>query len=297
MKPASSSITLVPTHGLCNRMRTISSGIALARKLRSSLRIAWIQDPGLTARYDDLFDPIDAVQIKEYGHKSVWLTRLQTLHLRENRLQKFAGVGWFHRRFNRLETNRLNDEKRFAQFQHRRILIQSCHAFYTPPDFSHAHFTPIPALAREIERGARGFDHHTAGIHIRRGDHALSITHSPTRRFIEEIEARITRQPDFNFFLATDCPETERHLLRTFGRRVHTREKVFSRSTTAGVQSALIELYLLSRTAEIIGSHASSFSETAALIGGIPLESINAPEMFNAQNNGHRPAANQLEAL
>jgi hypothetical protein len=46
------------------------------------------------------------------------------------------------------------------------------------------------------------------------------------------------------------------------------------RSEPAGVQDALIDLYCLAKTQKILGSFHSSFSEEAALPGGINPEVI-----------------------
>src|SRR5690606_31495971 len=91
----------------------------------------------------------------------------------------------------RPETYLLNNEKRILPLVGKRILINSYSVFYTPAHFSFRRFIPKKALAHEVEEGARPFDKHTAGIHVRRGDHLDSIRHSPTSKFIEVIEERI----------------------------------------------------------------------------------------------------------
>ena len=55
---------------------------------------------------------------------------------------------------------------------------------------------------------------------------------------------------------------------------VVTRPKVFARDKASGVRDALVDLLLLSRCRLIIGSHWSSFSETAAELGGARLEIV-----------------------
>lgn len=74
--------------------------------------------------------------------------------------------------------------------------------------------------------------------------------------------------------LATDDPAIEYAIKERFPDRVVVRPKVFARDKAAGVRDALVDLLLLSRCRRILGSHWSSFSETAAEIGGIDLEIV-----------------------
>ena len=51
-------VHLIPTAGLCNRMRSIASAVHIAKKLNLPLRIFWNQYEGLNAKFSDLFQPI-----------------------------------------------------------------------------------------------------------------------------------------------------------------------------------------------------------------------------------------------
>ncbi len=128
---------------------------------------------------------------------------------------------------------------------------------------------PLPHLAREISEFSEKFDQTTAGLHIRRTDNVKAIASSPTEQFVKLVDERIRNNPNFSFFLATDCPDTQKLFADRYQDRVFIRQKQFGRSTIEGIQSALIDLYLLSRCCEVFGSHYSSFSHTAAEIGNI----------------------------
>ena len=47
-------LTLIPIGGLANRLRSIASGVALARDYGQTLHIYWFKDAGLNCRFDDL---------------------------------------------------------------------------------------------------------------------------------------------------------------------------------------------------------------------------------------------------
>jgi hypothetical protein len=116
----------------------------------------------------------------------------------------------------------------------------------------------------------------TVGVHIRRGD--------PTREFIDEyrrsedahfiaiMQAVLDAVPGTQFFLATDHPPTEVRLRELFGHRILTYRKTSLLRHRQAIREAMMDLLLLSRTAAVIGTHFSTFSEGAAMLGsGLPI--------------------------
>jgi hypothetical protein len=149
-----------------------------------------------------------------------------------------------------------------------RLYIQTCQEFgHNLEEFQS--FAPIFSLRQKILALEKRFRPQTIGIHIRRTDHRHSIEMSPTMLFIEKIDAEIDRNADVLFYLATDDVDVELEFRRRYGERVLTHAKEFSRQTVAGIQDAVVDLFCLSKTAEIHGSYWSSFSDVAARIGKI----------------------------
>ena len=173
----------------------------------------------------------------------------------------------------KLTTNSL-DEDSIYDLCNKRVLLISYAKFYNPPSLTFSFLKPKKFLKEIIDATAKNFDKHTIGVHVRRNDNIKSIQYSTNELFFKEIESKIQEQSELNFFLATDCPVTESLFVKRYGKRVHTINKENSRSTTKGIQSAVIDLYLLSRTTEIFGSYWSSFSSTAAEISNTPLSII-----------------------
>lgn len=116
------------------------------------------------------------------------------------------------------------------------------------------------------------------GIHIRRTDNAESISRSPTELFERAIETEIEKNPNAQFYLATDSAEDQQRLISIFGSRIIANaNKTISRKTQQGMVDALVDLVCLSRSAKIFGSYWSSFSETAATLGETELIVLQNP--------------------
>lgn len=75
-----------------------------------------------------------------------------------------------------------------------------------------------------------------------------------------------------NRMRATDSEEDKALITSRFGDRVFCSPHRADRNSLEGMREALIELYLLSHTRQVLGSVHSSYSETAAQIGHIPYE-------------------------
>jgi len=85
------------------------------------------------------------------------------------------------------------------------------------------------------------------------------------------MEKRIEENDRTKFFVASDDPKVLHALVSRFGARVMCGDMQVSRKNLSGMLQATADLWALSRTKEIIGSYYSSYSEMAALIGGIPI--------------------------
>jgi hypothetical protein len=86
--------------------------------------------------------------------------------------------------------------------------------------------------------------------------------------FFDELDRIILEEPDVRFFLCTDRPEHYQSFLNRYGREriFHIPRKHFDRSQKQ-IETALIDLYLLSQTRYILGSSFSCFSDVAAILG------------------------------
>jgi len=255
-------ITVVPVGGLCNRMRAVDSGIALARATGQRLRVFWILNPRLNCRFDRLFvvpaamhrliqvpanNPVAGRAWQLYQRLS---PRLYDLCLGEREIDELAaGKG---------------DLARMVAGRDVLVLTYSRY-FGRPPFFGD--FRPAAPLQRQIDEFAARLDN-VVGVHMRRTDQVVSIESSPTDAFVELMRKEVRQDAAVRFFVATDSPEDENRLRALFADRIVSRPKrSLDRNNAAAIEDALVDLYCLARCRKLIGSHWSSFTDTASAIG------------------------------
>lgn len=98
-----------------------------------------------------------------------------------------------------------------------------------------------------------------------------AILKSPLKAFLREVEDALSKETDTSFFLATDDNSVRKNLLAVFGSKIVCQPAVHDRSTVAGAQQAVVDLYCLSHCREIWGSAGSSFTEMAFHLGNADL--------------------------
>lgn len=166
-------------------------------------------------------------------------------------------------------------------------MISSWWSYYGNPEPDFSFFSLHPSERAQVDQISRQFTECTVGVHIRRNDNANAIRYSPTHAFVAAMKDCIAANPDVQFFLSTDSRETEEHMKSLFGGRVITRRRTISRSSAEGMQDAIVDLFLLSRTSRILGSYYSTFSETAASIGDIEWVTVTDDELLFGRCNSN----------
>jgi len=107
------------------------------------------------------------------------------------------------------------------------------------------------------------------GVHIRRGDNKKSIEESPSELFWSAMAAY---DPSVLFYIATDSEEERFQTIERFPNRIlKGSDTILCRNDPFGCREAVLDFYCLSRCTEIVGSCYSSFSEMAAMYGGVEL--------------------------
>lgn len=275
-KKRKNTLVLIPVGGLANRMKAIDSAVALAKDAQKELRIIWFKDRGLNCRFDELFQPLmlPGVEVQETSwfdlliydrprKKNFRLPRLFQRLLFDQCIYEEEATRLFYKGF---------DFRSWVAG--RRVYIASCVYFHPQVAGKRLFsiFRPIEPLQQKINEGCSRFGEHTLGVHIRRTDNVASISQSPTELFIARMKQEIGQHEDTVFYLATDSEEDKKQLKERFGEHIVASPRKADRSSVEGMQDALVELYILSRTGRILGSMQSSYSETAAQISGITCE-------------------------
>lgn len=268
--------------GLANRLRAIGWALHTASLTGRRLRIVWAVNDDLHASFTDIFDGIDIPVITPgpVSYALKWeLPRKKNMYL---------SALWQRMHFSRIftDTRGLPD-----YFDHP-------DEFITAVDNTAGNILVSSGLTLDIEASARfyslcrpvaevqeiidlrtsRFNDSTVGVHIRRTDNAQSIGRSPLRLFEEEMSRRIALNSDVNFFVCSDDRAVMGRLKELFGQRIICGDTDASRTTLSGMRNATADMFALARTTVILGSYWSSFSETAAIIGNVPLLVIKTPD-------------------
>lgn len=243
------TMELILEYGLCNRMRALDSAIALSEKLKVKLIVYWILNSNCNCAFDKLFKPIKEVEVINGlpGH--------------------FIGDCFFDAfLIKKMQENNID----FVEcFRGKNVIVNSFSRFYSP-DIFYEKFIPIEYLQSRIH--AKIIPDNTIGVHIRRGDHKMSIQYSPLNLFIEVMNKE---KKDVFFYLASDDKRIKEKLQIIYKDQILVgKEGDADRNSEKGIQDALVELYTLAKTKRILGSYYSSFSHTAAELGHIPEQTI-----------------------
>lgn len=132
----------------------------------------------------------------------------------------------------------------------------------------------LPHLQARIDGLVSHFGDSSIGVHVRRTDNRLSIEQSPLSAFRAAIDKKIDEGEAETIYLATDSEEVKDYMHLTYGNRVLCQAHKADRHTFVGMEDAVVELWALAQTGQILGSYYSSFSDTAAELFGRPLHIV-----------------------
>lgn len=266
-------ITLVPQGGLCNRLRAILSALSLIEHgvLDARLVVGWDDGSECAARFDQLFQPLNS------PHAVIGPRRWIDRPITRRNLHWPALVRHFV--YTRQYANRppSAEELRrcFDGHTDASVYVSTGLAFCDYPADYVRRLRPQQHLQQRIDALSATFDaQHTIGIHIRRTDHTTAIAESPDALFIDAIAGIISRDALATFYLATDDAALKRRLMERFPARITAQNCRGTRADIDGMEEAVVDLWTLARCSRIIGSYWSSYTDTAAEIGGIPLTII-----------------------
>jgi hypothetical protein len=231
-----------PRWGLGNRLRSLLGARALAGSEQRTLLYAWPTGRHFGARLTDLWQ-FDAPQVStalsaalswRYPYRGAdldwlddargdWLWQIRTGH----ELQLPAGLDWTE------DLRRLRPTRAVAQ----RVAT-----------FFEDHLSGRPYL----------------GVMVRAHEvsHAETRQHSPVAWYLARIRQIRNDRPQLPIFLSCDVPEVQHRLLAEFGNAYALDDKG-GYNTRVGLQSAVVDLYLLASAAHLVGPHYSSFPELA----------------------------------
>lgn len=263
------NVYIIPFEGICNRMRAIASGVMVAKKIGSPAVIFWNKEKRCNCWFGDLFEPVveDGVTVVENRSLINAIPKRGNLKL-PLLLQKikYSQVVYL---FNE---NTDGDIMSVIKSDADDILLESSASMGDHYPVNNL-FTPLKQLREKVDAISTTFDRpNVIGIHIRGTDNKISKRFSTLDKFIARIDNEIGTNAAARFFVATDEIAARHELIRRYGKRIIYCDDLPDRNSVEGLRGAIVELYCLSKTSHVIGSCGSTFSGTAAEIGGIPLE-------------------------
>lgn len=274
------TLVLRPIGGLCNRLRALGSAMELAAWQQRRLTVLWHVNDELGARFDELFEPVAGVTVVPIAERAPrdWPRKWAHAYAMLPDSPPVRLLAALHRRacFDRVFLppeclRRAAEQTGYKDVRDCRRLLFIYYDWLVNGQVQFAFLRPRKEIAERIDRIAGRFGPRTIGVHIRRTDSAEAIRRSPLELFVRRLEELAEKDPATTIFLATDDPAVEASMIRHFGNRILPADRTYGRSDLPGIQSGVVDLFCLSRTSRILGSFISSFSETAARLGGIGL--------------------------
>ena len=246
------NIISTPKGGLANKLRNLVSCKILANQMGYDLLVNWQPDSITGCEFNDLF--VYDNNLIKYNSEICY----NTIEVITN--------GTY---------NNINDLKRYKN-----ICISGYSRFGWDIDIDEwklETFKQLQSLqlnpdVKYILSDLR-MPNNSIGIHIRRGDINTLVDYTPIDKFTNIIE----QNTDKTIYLSTDDINVENILTSKYSNLFTHKKNNYDnngntlRTNTSGIQDALIDMLMLSRTSQIYGSYYSSFSEYAANFGNIPL--------------------------
>jgi hypothetical protein len=250
--PDDDTIYIGARWGLCNRIKAVVSGMRLREELhRQRLIIQWPQDADCGCALDQLFDnPLTvAPWIPRSDLPECWRLWISEGEVPEGFASNYQP--WDGRSID-LEYERIPERLQRIYTRHFGAL------------------SPVPAIRARVEALAGSLADDVVGVHVRRGDFGSSNRQGQNDgQFFEAMDAVLRDRPAARFVLATDSAETERLFVERYRARiVHHPKTSRVRSQSAAIKDALVDLLLLARCPQLIGTFSSTFSEVAWWMGG-----------------------------
>lgn len=259
------AITFVPLGGLCNRMRAMASCVYISTKMGCPITVHWNKNKECYADFSDLFRPVmvEGVSVKPYASHDFYLALARKRNLY---------VPGLIRQFifdEQIVENKCLCDDEIDQLQGHIYIVSgsyvaNCHSLKEL-------FVPTMEIQEQIDGLKAQFSEHVFGIHVRRTDNRKSIQKNEIDDYLKYMDQKVETCPDVRFYLATDATDVKRLMTSRYGDRLLSHHAKLERTSVQGMKDAVVDLWCLSLTKEIIGSYHSSYSETAAELGGIKL--------------------------
>lgn len=265
--------------GISNRIKCLISLLRLSKKYNRNLILYWPRNHTCGAKFSDLysnsFEEIKKDFLNSLDKKEVEFYDGNTSEIPNSPHRYIISDTW---RFV-FSPNEL--EKNFAIERPTKNGSGIDHEFNRIPKKTRNKILKYLKLLKpkkEIQKKINNFSKKynlkkMVGVHIRRGDYMYGKEGlgkvSSDDKFFEEMKRISVKNPKIQFFLCTDCGDTEKKYIEEFGKKIVIFPKTTRvRTSIKATQEGLIDLILLSKTKYILGTYFSTFTEIAWWLGG-----------------------------
>ena len=265
--------------GISNRVKCLISMWRLADLYGKELILYWPKNHTCGAEFKDLFEndfqEINKKQLENISGKYLQIFGEDSLTIKDSSKKYLVSGTWrFLLTPKELEKNSFLKEKR--NFEENGI---DFNLLDVPKEIKKEilnylkKLRILKSLQKEIDNFQEKYNlKEMIGVHIRRGDFSDRPTSpgkvSSDKKFIEKMKELIKKNPKTKFFLCTDSKEIEKIIEKEFPNRISKYPKTsFVRTDVRATQEGLIDLLLLSKTKQILGTYRSTFTEMAWWFG------------------------------
>lgn len=283
-----------PAGGLCNRLWSLQSALALAKKYKRDITILWGKKPYLLdAYFTDLFEPIESkdfdikmIQSSRYVNYILrkWILPIKCKNVVSGEYTGFLVSSYYHAHSGVMDDDIAMMQKNgsitipplfdgLVEIYKQHSLISSCIPFYPNKD-GYDFLVPVKDIQEKVASLIKE-PKNTIGLHIRTYSKKMekdytSQENTDISSFIEIIQTTLEQESNIRFYLASDSQEVKNTLLNKFGDKIIYNDYRIARSSVNDMKAAVVDLFCLSKTKKIYGTRGSSFTYVAADIGRIP---------------------------
>lgn len=243
------------SNGLGNRLRVTLGALELARSRGRRLGVVWPTTELFRPRFGDLFMGKDWLSVPLLGSQAL----ATVFPFRDEHLQDLDRIA-----------------SRSSVWQIRTGAILELPDDVPSWEDGLRRLEPIPLIAESVSRlhGEFSGDPYL-GVQIRANvvSHQKTLRASPVEWFTKRLDAIRMQNPDLRFYFSCDVAGIQQDMVERYPGSVALNEKG-AYNSTAAVQAAVVDMYLLASSGYILGPAYSSFVELAVRLSGhaVPFE-------------------------
>jgi hypothetical protein len=261
-------LTVFTEHGLSNRLKLLASGQVLAAAADAEFELLWPVNSACAAPFEALFEAPCHPRVSVRAVPEESLSGLPRV------------VGWGAAPPDLLRARTSHVVLGHPSWLVRHDLYAAHAPLWAAVGPALCAIRPIATLRARIDAftGAH-FRPFVIGVHLRRGDFhsARPAAVGNTAAAVARVDLHLRRERDAAILLCTDEAHDGPSLRELFAARYGDRllpaaTSSLARDSLAGIENAVVDLFLLRQTHLVIGTASSSFSELAAFGRGVPFE-------------------------